>query len=448
MRCLSACTLLLAATAGIAAQQNPPSLRGFGEVNRIDVVTPAAPELAAFGPNAVGVRTIEVTDRDRPDILNTKQGAPTARYDRTLTLEVWYPATLGPGRQPGGEYHTMTRNPAVPATIYGRAVRDAAPLRETRFPVVIISHGYPGNRYLLSHLGENLASKGFITVSIDHKDSTYDDQKAFASTLYNRSLDQLFVLGELDRLGTAGSGSFLSGVADASRTGLVGYSMGGYGVVNAVGGGYSDAAVTGQTAPPNRLLADRAASNAAYRAATDPRIKAAIAIAPWGMQAGFWEAEGLKGITTPMLFVAGSVDEVSGYEKGTRAIYTGAVNADRYLLTFINAGHNAAAPYPAPVEAMGSPAAAGASPFTHYADAVWDTTRMNNILQHFATAYFGLHLKGERDKQAFFELAPHGKDAVFSVDRDGKPTATHTYWKGFKRGTAVGLVLEHLAPGR
>ena len=29
------------------------------------------------------------------------------------------------------------------------------------------------------------------------------------------------------------------------------------------------------------------------------------------------------------------------------------------------------------------------------------------------------------------------------VGADGKPQATHTYWKGFKRGTAVGLVLEH-----
>ena len=43
---------------------------------------------------------------------------------------------------------------------------------------MIISHGYPGNRYLMSHLGENLASKGFVVASIDHRDSTYDDQKA------------------------------------------------------------------------------------------------------------------------------------------------------------------------------------------------------------------------------------------------------------------------------
>ena len=87
-----------------------------------------------------------------------------------------------------------------------------------------------------------------------------------------------------------------------------------------------------------------------------------------------------------------------------------------------------------------------ANPFTHYADAVWDTTRMNNIFNHFATAYFGVHLKGEADKQAYLDVVPHGKDAVFAVDRDGKPTATHTYWKGFKRGTAVGLVLEHAKP--
>lgn len=414
-------SLLLVAAFDIAGQ------------NRIDVVTPAAPELAAFGPHDIGVRTVQATDRDRPDILNTKEGGPIPRYDRTLTLEVWYPAVLAPGQQAGGEYRTMTRNPAVTATIRGRAVRDAAPARSAAFPVVIISHGYPGNRYLLSHLGENLASKGFITVSIDHKDSTYEDQAAFASTLYNRSLDQLFVLREIDRLGKAGSGSFLTGVADAARTGLVGYSMGGYGVMNSVGGGYSAAAVTNQAAPPNRLLAERAASNAAYRSSIDPRIKAAIAIGPWGMQSGFWDADGLKGITTPVLFVAGSVDETSGYEKGTRALYTGAVNADRYLLTFINAGHNAAAPYPAPVEAMTEPTATRASPFTHYADPVWDTTRMNNILQHFATAFFALHLKGERDKQAFFDVVPNGKDGG---------------WKGFKPRTAIGLVLEHTAPGR
>jgi predicted dienelactone hydrolase len=428
--------------------------------NRIDTVSPSAPELAAYGPLAVGVRTIQVTDQNRPDVLNTKEGAPTAHYDRTLTLEVWYPAMLAPGQKPGGEYKVITRDPAVTATLHGQAVRDASPRlppdageagssaqpRVMGYPLVIISHGYPGNRYLMSHIGENLASKGFVAVSIDHKDSTYDDQKAFGSTLYNRPFDQLFVLNAIARLNGGGSGSFLTAMVDTSRTGIIGYSMGGYGVVNVIGGGYSAASATFQSAPPNRLLAERGAANPRYQASADPRIKAAIAIGPWGMQGGYWDAEGLKGIRTPVMFVAGSVDDVSGYEKGVRAIYQGAVNADRYLLTFINANHNAAAPYPAPIESHAYSEALRLFPFTHYADAVWDTVRMNNIFQHFATAYFGVHLNGEADKQAYLDGVPHGKDAVYAMDRDGTPTAAHTYWKGFKRGTAVGLTLEHAKP--
>jgi predicted dienelactone hydrolase len=395
----------------------------LAQTNRVDTVTPSAPELAAYGAYAIGVRTLQATDRNRPDILGTKEGGPTARYDRTLTLEVWYPAALAAGQKPGGDYRAITRDPAITVTLHGQAVRDAAPLTTGGpFPLVIISHGYPGNRYLMSHLGENLASKGFVTVSIDHKESTYDDQKPFASTLYNRAFDQLFVLNEMERLGKPGSGSFLGGRLDASRTGIVGYSMGGYGVVNVVGGGYSKASETINGAPPNRLLADRGAANPEYRKTIDPRIKAAIAIAPWGMQNGFWDAEGLKGITTPVLFVAGSADDVAQYEKGTKAIYLGAVNADRYLLTFVNANHNAGAPIPAPAETY-TPVEGRPAAFAHYADAVWDTVRMNNILDHFATAYFDVYLKGEADKKAYF---------------DG--------WKGFRRGTSVGLTLEHAAP--
>ena len=136
-----------------------------------------------------------------------------------------------------------------------------------------------------------------------------------------------------------------------------------------------------------------------------------------------------------MLFVAGSVDDVSGYAKGTRALFEGVVNADRYLLTFINANHNAAAPHPAPTETLGATGRSVVA-FTHYADAVWDTVRMNNILQHFATAYFDRHLKGDDAKQAYFDVVASGNDAVYAVDREGRELPAHTYWKGFKRGTA------------
>ena len=398
--------------------------------NRIDVIAPNAPELAAYGDQAIGVRKLTAVDRNRVDILHTQPGGPTARYDRRFTLEAWYPAALAAGQKPGGDYvGVVTRDPAVKATLHGQAVRDAAPKPAgAPYPLVIVSHGYPGNRFLMSHLCENLASKGYVVVSIDHPDSTYDDQQAFGSTLYNRAFDQLFVLNEIARLGRSGSGSFLAGLVDASRTGLVGYSMGGYGLLNVIGGGYSDASVTANGAPPNRLLHDRAASNPELRKPTDPRIRAALAIAPWGMQTGFWDAAGLAGIRTPVLFVAGSADTVAGYERGTKAIFEGAVNADRYLLTFMNANHNAGAPIPAPAETYAYSERLKSAPFVHYADAVWDSVRMNNILDHFATAYFNLHLKQQADMAAY--LTPPASGDL----------------KGFQSRTSVGLVLEHRTP--
>ena len=328
-------------------------------------------------------------------------------------------------------------------TLRGRAHRDAEPIAsDSAFPLLIISHGYPGNRFLLSHLGENLASKGYIVVSIDHTGSTYDNAQAFAVTLYNRSYDQLFVLNELARLGATNSGHLLAGRVDAARTGLVGYSMGGYGLVNVIGGGYRAAAASFPGAPPNGLLLERSAGNAAYQASIDPRIKAAVAIGLWGMQAGFWDAAGLAGIRTPTLFVAGSADEVSGYDNGTRAIFRDAVNADRYLLTFLGAGHNAAAPMPAPAESYAFSETLKSFPFTHYADPMWDTRRMNNILAHFVTAHFNARLKGDTARLEYINVGPNGKDGVYALDREGRAQPTHTYWNGFKRGTAAGLILK------
>jgi predicted dienelactone hydrolase len=276
--------------------------------------------------------------------------------------------------------------------------------------------------------------------------STYADQKAFASTLYNRPFDQLFVLDELDRLSRDGSGSFLAGLADVARTGIIGYSMGGYGVLSALGAGFTDASVAARNAPPNRLLYERAASNPAFAKQADRRIKAAIAIAPYGGPVGAWDADALRAITTPVLFAAGSADDVVGYEKGVRALYLGTTRSDRYLLTFLNGSHNVAAPIPAPAEAWAYSDALTMFPFMHYEDGIWDSVKSNNILQHFATAFLSIHLKAETDKQAYLDVVPRGSDGVYSVERDGRPKPDYTYWKGFKPRTATGLMLEHLRP--
>ena len=287
-----------------------------------------------------------------------------------------------------------------------------------------------------------------MVASIDHPDSTYDDLKAFASTLYNRPLDQLFVLDEIDRLSRAESGSFLSGLVDATRTAIVGYSMGGYGLLNVLGAGFAEGAVAAPGGPPDRLLFERAAANPAFQKRADARIKAAIALAPWGLAGGTWDADALKAIATPTLFVAGSADDVSGYEKGTRAMFLGTIRRGPLPADLPERIAQRRRADPRSGRGVHVSGALRLFPFMHYADPVWDSVRSNNILQHFATVFLSLHLKGEPEMQAYLDLVPRGADGVYSAERDGRLKPGHTYWKGFKPRTAGGLVLERLPPGK
>ena len=420
--------IIVALPMSVFAQEN------FVSRQRLD-----APELAALGMHGVGVRTMELVNPDQLDFVNITDDGTVPTYDRPLTIEVWYPATVE-DMDARGEYTVNTRNPEVQATLTGIAIRDAEPDNMAAYPLVVISHGYPGNRFLLSHLGENLASKGYVVASIDHTDSTYADQGVFGSTLYNRPIDQHFVIESLVEMSDDDT-SFLSGMVDVDNIGLIGYSMGGYGAVIANGGAVTDASTEYPWAVPNGLLADHQVDSESYQAMLEnSRIKAVVAFAPWGMNTGFWDAEGLSGIDVPFFFIAGSQDDVSGYEIGTRAIWENTTNTNRYLLTFENARHNAGAPIPAPVEVTDP------DRYMHYSDNVWDNTRMNNIAQHFISAYLGMHLKGD-DYADYLDLVPNAVDGVYATDDEGNFTEEHTYWAGFQDRSALGLSLEYLEAG-
>ncbi len=412
--------------------------------NRIDGQRPDAPELAAYGPHEIGVRQIELVNPGQIDILSVDpkadKPATLPTYDRALTVEVWYPA--GTGVQGVTAMKAFIRDGKTEVDLHGKAVRDATPADGT-FPLILVSHGYPGNRFLMSHLAENLASKGYVVASIDHRDSTYRDKSAFGSTLVNRPLDQTFVINEMARLSGEG-GSFLSGLVDADTAGLIGYSMGGYGAVITAGGGVTQAAVDYAWGGPHGTLGVHLSGSDSHNALPDPRIKTAIAFAPWGLTYGFWDAEALKGVQIPMMFIAGSVDDVSGYEPGVKSIFQGAINVDRALLTYENANHNAGAPMPPPAEGREVDADLGFAPYDHYADAVWENVRMNNIAQHFATAWMDQHLKGDEGKAAYLDLVPNANESVWAANEDGTFKEEHTHWKGFQNRTAKGLRYEVL----
>lgn len=416
--------------------------------NRIDTQRPDAPKLAAYGKHKVGVRTLELVNPNQIDVVNIDTTDPDSpvipRYDRPLSVELWYPAADDAN---GGKIQTTyLRDGTTEIEISGKAMRDAKPLKDSEaFPFIVISHGYPGNRYLMAHLGENLASKGYIVAAIDHTDSTYRTLASFQSTLVNRPLDQGFVLDEMEKMNATPS-FFLHGMVDINNSAIIGYSMGGYGAVIMSGAGITEQAVTSDMLVPSGLLSMYQSGAASQSSRPDPRIKTVIAFAPWGMNYRLWNEKGLGEIDIPMLFVAGSVDDVSGYENGVRAIWGKAQNTERALLTYENANHGAGAPMPAPEESFYFNTELGINVSEHYTDPVWANTRMNNIAQHFATAWLGKYLKNNDAMNRYLDLVPYSNEGVWAKDESGEEKPEHTHWKGFKNRTAKGLRFEWLRP--
>ena len=122
---------------------------------------------------------------------------------------------------------------------------------ETRYPVLLFSHGWGGFRAQNTHQAEQLASHGYIIAAIDH---TYDAaatvfpdgrvalhndailsaatspvelQAAAAQLVKQRVGDLAFVLDQLALLDAADPGGRFTGRLDLSRVGVFGHSMGG-----------------------------------------------------------------------------------------------------------------------------------------------------------------------------------------------------------------------------
>lgn len=417
-----------------------------------------APQLAARGSYAVGVRTLDLVHRGQVDILHFDKATGKAPlYDRPLKVEVWYPATIPAGQQertvyqmpvPGG--HGFNGSPTF--QIPDEALRDAPPVTGKTFPLVIVSHGYPGSRYFMTYLTANLASKGYVVAAIDHTDSVFDAMLPFPSTLLNRSADQLFTITSIDQLAQR-QDNFLHGLADTQNVAIVGYSMGGYGALTSAGAGYSEASPL-MNFVPGGYLKDYAADNPKFQAIDRSRIKAVVAIAPWGEQPPYsaWDAKGLAGIRIPALFIGGDHDDVADFTNGIEPAFEKAVNSQRCLLVYEKARHNTGG-NPAPADVV--------LPYRmmeSFDEPVWRKERITAINQHFITAFLDLYLKGDAEKATYLHVEPADSDAgkwpaspnekdpgVFST---GKDAAGDLFWKGFQRRWAVGLEMHCYAAGQ
>jgi predicted dienelactone hydrolase len=454
VRLTTVVAVLLCFAVGCMAQTPPAASASVAPLGEFFSVPPRdAPELAPRGEYAVGVRSLEIKNPRQIDILNFDKATGKAPlYERPLTVEVWYPATLMDGQEERTAYEMTLPGPPPPQPakrffVSGKARRDAVPVGGKKFPLVIVSHGYPGSRFFLSYLTENLASKGYVVAAIDHTDSVLGAMKPFSSTLLNRSADQLFTIKALEELSRQ-AGHFLNGLVDDSNVAIVGYSMGGYGALASGGAGYSPQSALATSFVPGGYLNASSAGNAAYQAGLRKEVKAIVAISPWGAQSPYnaWDAAGLAGIHLPLLMVAGDQDDVSDFANGIKPAFEKIVNSDRCMLVYENARHNVGG-NPPPPEALG-----GFVTREYFDEPVWRKERITAINQHFVTAFLDLYLKGDVSRASYLRLATEkSNDGTWPLKQGDSPGAQFsdgaTYWKGFQRRWALGLEMHCRAAG-
>lgn len=428
-RSLNALLLFGLVMAGTAIADGPPSRPGID-----------APELAQLGGFAVGVRTLSLVHAAQFDVLAFDPATGVApKRDRTLTVDLWYPADVVPGAKSEMYSGSFTAEPPAPPTRFtvpGIAVRDAKPAAG-RFPLVIVSHGYDNDTAALCWLTENLASKGYVVAAIRHEDPPITDRSRIAEPLLRRPLDIAFVARSLQR--TLGR----EGRIDPGRTALIGYSMGGYGVLTAAGGELDAASPLAQMIPGG-LLAPYARGGASIDEVRVSGVKAVVALAPAGGSLKSWGTEGLRAITAPLLLIAGDRDGTVDYATGARTLFDQATNSERYLLTYRGGGHRIGLG-PAPGEMQGR-----LWDMDWFADPVWRADRIVGINLHFITTFLDRYVKDDASRASYLDgLTEKSADGVWPASAGGAygayspGTGGITVWKGFQRGHAEGLELLH-----
>ncbi len=218
-----------------------------------------AEEASAAGPFATGRRALTLVDASRGTA--EVPGVQPARADRTIEVEVVYPAEGEPEPEP-----------TAPGASLG-SVEDAAPA-EGEFPLVVFAHGYNGAGWFFRGYAEGWARLGYVVALPTFPLS--QNGIAVSSDAQNQPADVSFVIDELAGLPDDDP---LAGRVDLEHVAVGGHSLGG-------------ATVMGVTY--NSCCAD-------------DRVDAAIQVSggPLPFDGGTYDAPP----ATPMLLVHGTADE-------------------------------------------------------------------------------------------------------------------------------------------
>jgi predicted dienelactone hydrolase len=212
---------------------------------------PGRPRLtlpAPTGPHLVGTVSLHLIDRSRPD--------PVAgpRHHRELMASVWYPAARVARRQPvapwmpAASLRELLRSAGLDADAAAgprTAGHEGAPVLRApgRRPVILFSHGSGGHRSETTIVVQELASHGYMVVTVDHTYGGYAEfpdgrltvpSDEVSLTPWDHAHDVRFVLDRIEDLAAGRSPDAgrrplpagLGAALDLRRIGMFGWSKG------------------------------------------------------------------------------------------------------------------------------------------------------------------------------------------------------------------------------
>jgi predicted dienelactone hydrolase len=242
---VAAATVALAPASASAA----PVAVAPASASAAPVAVPPRFELPApSGPHAVGRDVLHLVDQARHDPW--APGKP-----RELMVSMFYPASARPGRTARylttEEARLLLEDRDLTGVVDPSALSDTRSAAHTaarphrgRYPLVVLSPGFTLHRHTLTNLAEELASRGYITATVDHAYESSgtafpggrvltcaactavegQGREGIARVATGRAADITFLL---DRLTGARPAWRHAGLIDRTRIGLAGHSIGG-----------------------------------------------------------------------------------------------------------------------------------------------------------------------------------------------------------------------------
>lgn len=205
------------------------------------------------GPYPVGTTTMVLKDERREEPATDD---PADR--RKLMIQIWYPASPGTGTGPSPYIEHLPvvleglrQAISIPPLLLGQlkyvqphSTQDAElSTDQDRYPVLLFSHGLTGFRNQNTFQVEELASRGYVVVGIDHAYDAaavvYPDHTAMLKLenlsgfdAYEKKSrlwveDAKFVLDQIELLNESDHKGILSDRLDMDKVGMFGHSFGG-----------------------------------------------------------------------------------------------------------------------------------------------------------------------------------------------------------------------------